>query len=322
MIHVSGNRGAMDWDGSETIIRLNEDGSVIVYSGESELGQGVRTVLAEVVAEELGISIERVKVASVDTDVSPFALGPYSSKSTVLAGSATKIAAGKLKQKIIENAALMLGIPASEIEIEHGKVVGDSKTVDLDEFTRWFHTQEGRESLIAHGVYDPGRVRISKENDFYGDISATYPLAAHFAEVKVDPETGEVTILKYVAAHDIGKVINFDGARGQIFGGVMQGIGYALTEEIKYENGQVMSDDLTDYLIPTSMDMPQIVPLFVESLDPVGPYGAKGLGEPTLVPVAAAIANAIHEATGVRFKDLPITAEKIYMALEKRQRRH
>ena len=102
----------------------------------------------------------------------------------------------------------------------------------------------------------------------------------------------------------------------------MQGIGYALTEEIKYENGQVVSDDLTDYLIPTSMDMPQIVPLFVESHDPVGPYGAKGLGEPTLVPVAAAIANAIHDATGVRFKDLPITAEKIYMALEKRQRRH
>jgi len=318
MIHVSGNRGALDWDGSESVLRLHEDGSVVVLSGESELGQGIRTVLAQVVAEELGIPLDKVKVLPVDTDVSPFALGPYSTKTTVLAGNATRVAAQKLKRDIVEKAAQMLGMPPSQIEVKDGKIVAAGKEITLRDFMNWYHKHEGRKTLIAHGVFEPGKVRISPENDFCGDISATYPLAAHFAEVEVDPETGEVTVLRYVAAHDIGKVINFDGARGQVFGGVMQGIGYALMEEIVYEDGKVANPDLANYLIPTSLDMPPIEPLFVESYDPVGPYGAKGIGEPTLIPVAAAIANAIYDAVGIRFRELPITSEKVFMALRQK----
>jgi len=319
MIHVSGNRGALDWDGSETMIRLHEDGSIVVFSGESELGQGIRTVLAQITAEELGVPISSVKVAQVDTEISPFVLGPYSTKTTVLAGNATRIAAKKLKDMITKKAAVWLNVPDSEIRLEDGKIKTDKKEYDLKEFTEWFHTHEGRESLFARGIFDPGRVRISAENDFYGDISANYPLAAHFAEVEVDPETGEVTILNYVAAHDIGKVINFNGAKGQVIGGVMQGIGYAIMEEILYKDGKVANPDLVNYLIPTSMDTPKIKPLFIESLDPVGPYGAKGIGEPTLIPVAAAVANAIYDATGIRFTSIPITAEKIYMALKRKR---
>ncbi|RLB00415.1 MAG: xanthine dehydrogenase family protein molybdopterin-binding subunit [Deltaproteobacteria bacterium] len=318
MIHVSGNRGVLDWDGSETLIRLHEDGSIVVLSGESELGQGAHTVLAQIVAEELGVSLDSIKVLQVDTDVSPFALGPYSTKTTVLAGNATRQAAQELKRKIFEKAEQMLGIPRSRLELTDGKIVADNVEVTLKELMSWCHRQEGRETLIAHGVFEPGKVRISADNDFYGDISATYPLAAHFAEVQVDPETGQVTVTRYVAAHDIGKVINYEGTKGQIFGGVLQGLGYALMEEIIYENGAVKNMNLRDYLIPTSLDVPAVAALLIESYDPVGPYGAKGIGEPTLIPVAAAIANAIYDAVGIRFRELPITSEKVFTALQKR----
>lgn len=319
MIHVSGNRGKLDWDGSEVILRLHEDGSLVLLSGESELGQGVRTVLAQIAAEEIGLSIDDVKVLPVDTDVSPFALGPYSTKTTVLAGNATREAAQKLKAKILEYAEQMLSVPRAKLQVNNGKIVGADKEVSLKDFMSWYHKHEGRRTIIAHGVFEPGKVRISADNDFYGDISATYPLAAHFAEVEVDPETGQVLITRYIAAHDIGKIINFEGARGQIFGGVVQGIGYALMEELVYEDGTITNGELSNYLIPTSMDVPTIEPIFVESYDPVGPYGAKGIGEPTLIPVAAAIANAIRDATGIRFKELPITPEKIFMALKERE---
>ncbi|NIS61023.1 MAG: molybdopterin-dependent oxidoreductase, partial [Proteobacteria bacterium] len=169
------------------------------------------------------------------------------------------------------------------------------------------------------GVYDPGKVRISPQNNYYGDISATYPLAAHFAHVEVDPDTGEITVLDYVAAHDIGRVINSLGARGQVIGGVAQGLGYSLMEEIRYDGGRVCNADLADYLIPTAKDIPPIHVLFMESNDPIGPYGAKGIGEPSLIPVAAAVANALYDATGIRFTEIPITAERLYRALKEKR---
>ena len=322
MIHVSGNRGAMEWDGSETIIRFHDDGTAVVLSGEAELGQGARTVLAQITAEEIGMKIEDVKVRQVDTDVSPFALGPYSSKTTVLAGNATRLAAQKMRSMIVEKTSKMLDADPSAVRINGGQVWVDGneeEKMPLREVFHWAHIQEDRETLVAHGVYDPGKVRISPQNNYYGDISATYPLAAHFAHVEVDPDTGEVTVLNYVAAHDIGRVINPLGARGQVIGGVVQGLGYSLMEEIKYDGGRVCNADLADYLIPTAKDIPPIHVLFMESDDPVGPYGAKGIGEPSLIPVAAAVANAIYDATGIRFTEIPITAERLYLALKERQ---
>jgi CO/xanthine dehydrogenase Mo-binding subunit len=324
MIHVSGNRGAMEWDGSETIIRFHDDGTAVVLSGEAELGQGIRTVLAQITAEEIGMKIKDVKVRQVDTDVSPFALGPYSSKTTVLAGNATRLAAQKMRSIIGEKAAKMLGADSYAVRIKNGMVWVDGnekEKMPLAEVIHWAHTQEDRETLVAHGVYDPGKVRISPQNDYYGDISATYPLAAHFAHVEVDPDTGEIRVLNYVAAHDIGRVINPLGARGQVIGGVVQGLGYSLMEEIKYDGGQVANANLVDYLIPTAKDIPRIQVLFAESSDPIGPYGAKGIGEPPLIPVAPAIANAVYDATGIRFTEIPITAEKLYLALKKNENR-
>jgi len=191
----------------------------------------------------------------------------------------------------------------------------------VKEVAQHAHSQEGRQTFLAHGVFEAGKVRVGPYNEYYGDISATYPFAAHFAEVEVDRQTGEVTILRYVAAHDVGKAINPMAVEGQIEGGVAQGIGYALMEEIVFDpEGKIQNPNLQDYYWPTALDIPPVEPILIESMDPVGPYGAKGVGEPTVIPVAPAIANALYDATGVRFTELPMTSEKICLALKKREK--
>ena len=322
MIHVSGNRGALEWDGSEALIRMHEDGTALLFSGESELGQGKNTVLAQIAAEAMGLCLDHVHVEPVDTGSCPFVLGPYSSKTTVLAGNAVRKAGGEIRLQILQTASRMLQIPMESLEIKESRIYTrgekDSR-LSVQEVTRHIHTHEGRRTLFAHGIFDPGKVRIGPQNEFYGDVSTTYPFAAHFAEVEVDPQTGEISVLRYVAAHDVGKAINPMAAEGQIAGGVVQGLGYALMEEIHFKEGKIENPNLQDYTIPTVLDVPPIESILVESNDPAGPYGAKGIGEPTLIPVAPAIANAIFHATGVRMTEIPITAEKLYLAMRGRK---
>ena len=323
MIHVSGNRGIIEWDGSEAIIRMHEDGTAVLFSGESELGQGKNTVLAQIAAEEIGLSMNHLQVAPVDTDICPFVLGPYSSKTTLLAGNAVRIAGKKIRNQILDVASKMLSLPASALTIKesHVYVQGDNEPrLTVKEVIQYAHTHEGRQTLFAHGIFEAGKVRIGPQNEYYGDISAAYPFAAHFAEVEVDPQTGELTILRYVALHDVGKAINPMAIEGQIEGGVIQGIGYSLMEEILFKEGKIQNPDLQDYYYPTALDVPPIESIFVESNDPAGPYGAKGIGEPTLIPVAPAIANAIFDATGIRMTEIPITAEKLFLAMKKKKR--
>ena len=323
MIHVSGNRGALEWDGSEAWIRMNEDGTATLLSGESELGQGKNTALVQIAAEAIGLSIDQVHAAPVDTEICPFVLGPYSSKTTVLAGNAVRNAGLQLRAQILEAASKMLSAPVHTLRIKDGRIyAGDTQqpSLSVQEVIRFSHSHEGRHTFFARGIFDPGKVRIGPQNDYYGDISATYPFAAHFAEVEVDSETGEVSLLKYVAAHDVGKAINPMAVEGQIRGGVVQGLGYALKEAVLFESGEVRNASLLDYVIMTSLDVPPIEPVLVEPIDPTGPHGAKGIGEATLIPVAPAVANAIFHATGIRFTELPITAEKIHLALKTRER--
>jgi CO/xanthine dehydrogenase Mo-binding subunit len=323
MIHVSGNRGALEWDGSEALIRMHEDGTALLFSGESELGQGKNTVLAQIAAEAMGLSLDHIHAAPVDTSSCPFVLGPYSSKTTVLAGNAVRKAGEEIRLQILETASKMLQLPAESLEVKesHIHIRGETNPkLAVKEVTRYVHTHENRRTLFGHGIFDPGKVRIGPQNEFYGDVSTTYPFAAHFAEVEVDSQTGEISILRYVAAHDVGKAINPMAAEGQIAGGVVQGLGYALMEEIRFREGKIQNPDLQDYTIPTVLDVPPIESILVESNDPAGPYGAKGIGEPTLIPVAPAIANAVFHATGIRMTEIPITAEKLYLAMKKRKR--
>jgi CO/xanthine dehydrogenase Mo-binding subunit len=322
MIHVSGNRGALEWDGSEAWIRMHEDGTAVLLSGESELGQGKNTVLSQIAAEAIGLSPDQVHVPPVDTETCPFVLGPYSSKTTVLAGNAVRNAGLQLRSQILEVASSMLQVPIHMIRVKEGQVYVDDKSepsLTVKEVVRFSHTHEDRQTFFARGIFDPGKVRIGPQNDYYGDISATYPFAAHFAEVEVDPETGQVTLLRYVAAHDVGKAINPMAVEGQIRGGVTQGLGYALTEAVLFKSGEVQNANLLDYVLMTSLDVPPIEPILVEPIDPAGPYGAKGIGEATLIPVAAAVANAIYHATGIRFTEIPITPEKIHLALKRKK---
>jgi CO/xanthine dehydrogenase Mo-binding subunit len=323
MIHVSGNRGSLEWDGSEALIRMHEDGTATLFSGESELGQGKNTALTQIAAEAIGLPPDHVYSAPVDTENCPFVLGPYSSKTTVLAGNAVKKAGEEIQKQILEISSRMLRLSVNLLRTKDGYIhVQDEKGPGLTvkEVMRYAHTHEGRKTLFGHGVFEAGKVRINEQNDYYGDISATYPFAAHFAEVEVDPQTGEIHILRYVAAHDVGKAINPMAVEGQIAGGVAQGLGYTLMEEVRFKEGKIQNPDLQDYAIPTAMDIPPIESILVESNDPAGPYGAKGIGEPTLIPVAPAVANAIFDATGIRMTELPITAEKLFLAMKKRQR--
>jgi CO/xanthine dehydrogenase Mo-binding subunit len=322
MIHVSGNRGALDWDGSEALIRMHEDGTAILFSGESELGQGKNTALTQIAAEATGLSLNQVFAAPVDTETCPFVLGPYSSKTTVLAGNAVKRAGEEIRKQILEIASRMLILSVDLLDIKEGHIYVRNEgnpRLTVKEAMRYAHTHQDRKTLFGHGVFEAGKVRIGPQNDYYGDISATYPFGAHFAEVEVDPETGEIHLLRYVAAHDVGKAINPMAVEGQIEGGVVQGLGYALMEEVLFKEGRILNPDLQDYTIPTAVDIPPIESILVESNDPAGPYGAKGIGEPTLIPVAPAVANAIFDATGIRMTELPITAERLFLAMKKRR---
>jgi xanthine dehydrogenase molybdenum-binding subunit len=170
--------------------------------------------------------------------------------------------------------------------------------------------------VMAEYFYDPPNENLDRE--FKGNLSVTYAYGTHGVEVEVDKETGQVKILRYVAAHDVGRAINPMLLEGQVYGGVTQGIGYALTERLILQNGKVMNANFLDYKMLTAKDVPNIETIVVETNDPFGPFGAKGIGEPGLVPTAPAIANAIYDAVGVRIKELPITPEKVLAALKEK----
>jgi CO/xanthine dehydrogenase Mo-binding subunit len=177
-------------------------------------------------------------------------------------------------------------------------------------------SQRGGAPVVGVGFYRPPTELPDPETK-YGNISPAYPFACHIAEVEVDPETGQVAVVKYVAAHDVGRAINPMATEGQIHGGVAQGLGWTLMEDMAMDKGRILNPDFLDYVIPGVLDLPDIKSILVEPIDPEGPYGAKGIGEPALNPVMSAITNAIYNATGIRIKELPATPEKLLAALGK-----
>jgi len=316
MNHVSGNRAGNNFDGSSSMVRFQEDGKLLVYHGESDMGQGARTIFAMIAAETLGIPVEDIMVMPLDTDVSPFCFGSYSSRVTTVGGKAVYLAALKVKEQVLDLAANLMDIPPELLEIQNGSVVIASdpgRSMPVAKLCQIAIRSKTTRALTAYVAYDPPTQ--GADENFYGDYSSAYTYAAQGVEVEVDTLTGQVRVLRVAAAHDLGRVINPNGVRGQVFGGIAQGAGWALYENIVYENGELKTTSLRNYNLPTIQDMPAVTPISVETHDPVGPYGAKGVGEPTLIPMAPAIANAIEDAVGVRIKKLPITAEDVYAAL-------
>ena len=320
-IHVSGKRHFGDFDGASCVANVNLDGKVHIWSGEGETGPGATTVFAQIAAEEIGVRYEDVSVSQADTDTTTFAQGSYGSRTTYIAGNAVRDAARQVKQELLETAAGMLEASADDLEIKDGVisirgVEGRSVTVAEVATSRLY--RRGGRPISAMGTWDPPSVLQDAER--YGNESGAYNFCAHAVEVEVDPETGRFTILDYAAASDAGTVVFPMGAEGQNEGAMAQGLGYAYIEDLLMEDGRPLNPNFSDYRIPCIADMPPFQQVFVPSHEPTGPFGAKGIGEIGLDPAAPSIASAIHDAVGVRIKTLPITAEKVLIALRAKLR--
>jgi xanthine dehydrogenase molybdenum-binding subunit len=305
--HVGGGARVYRSDGCGTILTVDDFGLVTVITGSTDLGTGSDTAIAQIVAEELGIPVQNVRVVNDDASIRPWDVGTHASRATFVAGNSALLAARKAKEIILNAAAEVLNTSISSIVVENGVVYdreNPSKRIEFDKLVRRIHFREGGTNIVVSAFYDPPTVM--QDESWRGNISAAYVFGAQAALVEVDQETGEVKVLKVVSVHDSGRIINPMAAEGQVHGGVHMGIGYALYEELVLEQGRVVNASFADYHVPTAQETPVVKAVFVENPDPAGPFGAKGIGETACIPTAAAIANAVYDATGRRVKKLPI----------------
>ena len=291
---------------SVAMVRLQADGSVIVLAGSTEMGQGVRTVLSQIVAEELSLSIDSIRVGGADTAVTPYDSSTGSSRSTTLMGLAVQAAARDLKKQLIEIGAQVFGARRSQVRVEDGGLCyGESKLTYREALGRRFGGPGGE--LIGRGDVGP---------EVTGSLPVFWEIGTASAELDVDRETGEISIRRYVSAADVGMAIHPAQCVGQEEGAAMMGIGHTMFEQMVYEGGQLVNPNLVDYRVPGFSDLPrEFHSLLVENRDGPGPYGVRGMGEGGLVSVAPAIANALARGTGVRIFDLPLTPERVWRAL-------
>ncbi len=287
-------------------IKLNEDGSVNVLYGGTDIGTGLDTVVAQIVAETLGIKPEQVIVYAADTDMTPFDKGAYASSGTFISGGAVYNAALKVREQILEVTKEIFGeFDTKDFILKDGFVISEKsgKKVSLSE-------------IAYQTLYLKKQQQIMATNSFVSDSSPP-PFAAHFVEIEVDKETGIITPIKYVAAVDCGIAINPELAKGQIIGSIVNGIGYALTEEYKFsQTGKLINSNFMEYRIPSSRDIPDIKTILVETYEPKGPYGAKSVAEININGPIPAIGNALYNALGIRIHKLPYTPEKVLEALK------
>ncbi|MEM2238059.1 MAG: xanthine dehydrogenase family protein molybdopterin-binding subunit [Candidatus Caldarchaeum sp.] len=309
--HVGGGARVYRSDGCGTILSIDDFGLVTVITGSTDLGTGSDTAIAQIVAEELGVPVQNVKVVNDDAGIRPWDVGTHASRATFVAGNSALLAAKKAKEIILKAAAEELETDISDLIIENGVIYSKNtaKKIELDKLVRRLHFRSGGSNIVVSAYYDPPTEM--QDERWMGNISATYSFGVQAALVEVDPGTGVVKVLKIVSVHDSGRIINPAAAEGQVHGGVMMGIGYALYEEMVLEQGRVINASLADYLLPTATELPAVKAVFIEKPDPAGPFGAKGLGETGCIPTAAAIANAIYDAVGKRVKSLPIKPEKL-----------
>ncbi len=291
-------------------VRMNEDGTVQLFTGTTGLGTGAHTALAQVVAEELGVRFGDVAVVHGDTDVVPWDIGAFASHTTYMGGRAAQMAAAEVKRELLERAADELEAAAQDLEVRQGVITvrGSDRRLSVREA---ISPKKGVPSahIVASATYRPTK---------------SYSFAAHFVEVQVDTETGQIDVLQVVPVHELGRVIHPVAAAGQIEGGIQQGIGHTLTEDhvIDLQDGRSLNAGFVDYKMPLSMDMPPIRTIMLETApDPGGPYGAKGVGEDPIIAIGPAIANAVYAAIGVRFRHYPITPEQVLEGLKERDRR-
>ncbi len=316
MLHVGGGAKIYPSDGCGTILKLDDFANVTLITGASEIGQGSETVLSQLVCEELGLPISAVTVVNNDTAITPWDVGVHASRTTFIAGNSAIGAARKAKAKILGAAARKFECAEAELDLRGGFVINAATgeaLVEVSKLIRNLHFSDKAELVMTTFYYEPPSVHQDK--GYKGDVSAAYAWATQVVEVEVDMETGLVKMTRVTGAHDVGRVLNRLGIEGQIEGGVVMGQGYALTENLLVEHGVTRNPNFRDYKLVTAPEIPEMDISFIESMDGEGPQGAKGVGEAPAICIAAAAANAIYNATGVRIYDLPFTPERVYRAL-------
>lgn len=302
---------------SSAHVELVEDGSALVRSGAADLGQGSDTTLCQIAAETMGLSPERVSIISADTLTTPEAGNSSASRQTYVSGQAVHLAAREIMEIVLKEAAGLLEARMEDL------VARDDRIFVVGSPDRGLETAQVCRSLRAKGVltqasghFNPPTAEGLDPETGAGEPYGAYSYATQLVEVEVDDETGEFKVTKVIAAHDVGRAVNPMAIEGQIEGGVVMGLGYAAMEEMVWEEGRLKTKDFSSYLIPTSQDFPPVESIIIEEPEPSGPFGAKGTGEPPACPTAAALVGAIRDAVGVDIKSLPVTAEKVFQALQ------
>ena len=315
-IHPEGLNG--EEDAATVWVEINAEGKVVVKSGLTEYGQGIYTGFTRIVSRVLGVGADRITVISPDTDLVPDSGPTVASRSTVFGGKAILLAAERLRDRLAAVASGLLSCPAEEVVFEGNTVRREGREgvrLDFGELVS---------ECVRRGMKLREEGRVKKALPLWdkeagrGDLAPSYAFGAHVAEVEVDVETGKVDVVNYTAAHDSGTVVSREQYESQIVGGVAQGLGYALMEELILKEGVIRNQTFLDYHIPTAADIPSIRTIIVEAPDDFGPFGAKGVGEAGIEPVAGAVANAVYNALGFPIRRFPFTPERVSAAIEER----
>lgn len=304
-------------------VSIDRDGIVTIFTGASEIGQGSDTLQVQVVAAELGVGLDRVRIVAADTARTPIDLGSYSSRVTFMAGNAAIAAARDARNKILMAAAARMATTPENLVIEENRVMcrDDRRLAMTFADAVRLATADGAETLDGTGSYRPPQDATGGKFKGAGvGPSPAYSYCAQTAEVTVDPETGQVTVDRLIAAHDCGKAINPICVEGQVIGSVWMGLGQAIQEEMMWRNGRLMNPGLLEYRSASTLESPPIDAIIVESNDPEGPFGAKEAGEGSLAATIPAVTHAIYDAVGVWIDTLPITPEKILKAIEEKKK--
>lgn len=315
-IHNAGGAKIHKSDGCGSILKLDDYARATLITGASEIGQGIDAVLSQILSEELGIPIGDITIVNNDSAIGPWDVGVHASRTTFIAGNSALRAARAARKQLLDAAATMSGQSVADLDLRGGHVVqakSGAAVVSLDKLLRSMHFKDDAELVMVTDYYEPPSE--AEDEHHMGDLSASWAYAAYVAEVTVDIDTGEIRVERITVAQDVGRVINRIGLEGQIEGGIAIGLGYALSEQLQFEDGKVLNPCFRDYKVMTAPDMPEMDLHFIESMCPEGPLGAKGIAELPAIVTAPAVANAVYNATGVRFFAPPMVPEKVARAL-------
>jgi CO/xanthine dehydrogenase Mo-binding subunit len=316
--------GRIMWfhDTARSWVGIEQDGTVVVRCGAPDLGAGQVNSLCQIAAEVLGVSLKDVTFYNSDSAVTPLAGTTTATRQLYMSGNATLKAARMVREVLVDRAAKHFEVGPAALDLADNKVFlknAPERLLPLGNLAR-LCAADGLKLQHLALFTAPFTDELDPEN-LRGDVFPDFTFSAYAIEVAVDTETGEITVLKSIGCHDVGRAINPIAVEGQIQGGSAQGLGYALMEEVQVEKGVIRTPSLTEYLIPTAEDLPNTEAIILESGTGVGPFGAKGIGEPSLTPVAPAVANAVADAIGVRIHELPLTPERVLAALDRAKKK-